>query len=302
MVLNINDIKEAPPPTAPMILVYGVEGLGKTSLALDFPDPVYLQIAPEAPPRHLRPKGFGVLRTYDDVMGALRALYKEPHSYQTVVIDSLTALEPLLMQDVCIRNKWKDIEAPGFGKGYVAAEAAWRSFMKGCAALCAGRNLTVVLIGLAEAGEHTEPGMAGYKKYNLRLHKRAVGIVTQTPDAVLFLNTKVTVKETDTGFGKKDGHAVGGGTRWLFCDGRPAFNAKNRFNLPEAIMLDDVHPYAALASYFATEDSPGQGNPGPLTNGLELSIPDDPLLIVNEPTSQVEHSKALGGDTLGGMA
>ena len=113
--------------------------------------------------------------------------------------------------------------------------------------------MNIIWLALALAQNHEEPGSVPYKRYDLKLHKRAEGWVTQAADGVLFLNTKVVIKESEGGFGKKNNHAEGGGTRWMFTDGRPAFVAKNRHNLPEAIMLPKGRAWAEFSKYLDLE-------------------------------------------------
>lgn len=250
MAISIASLKKMNVSLPPLLLVYGVAGIGKTSLALEFPNVAYIQIAPERPPVDQQPMTFGELNQYQQVVEALGALYQEEHNIKTVVIDSLDALEPLIWQETCLRNSWKDIEQPGYGKGYVAADYVWRDIIAGCEALRRDRGMTVIWLALTEASAHEEPGSQPYKRYDLKIHKRAESLTTQAADAVLFVNTKVAIKETDTGFGKKQAHAEGGGTRWLFTDGRPAFVAKNRFAMPDALPIPQRAAYDAIAKYL----------------------------------------------------
>lgn len=250
MAISLSSLKRASVALPPLMLVYGTAGMGKTSLALQAPGAVYVQIAPERPPADTDPLGFGELTEYGQVIEAIGALYSGEHEHKTVVIDSIDALEPLIWRETCLRNQWKDIEQPGYGKGYLAADHVWRELVAGCDALRRDRNMQVIWLALADATNHEEPGAQPYKRYDLKVHKRAEGLLTQAADAVLFLNTKVVIKETEAGFGKKNAHAEGGGTRWMFTDGRPAFVAKNRFNLPDAIPLPKGEAWSALAKYL----------------------------------------------------
>lgn len=256
MAISLASLKRASVTLPPLMLVYGTAGMGKTSLALQAPGAVYLQIAPERPPSDISPTGFGELTEYGQVAEALGALYNEAHEFKTVVIDSMDALEPLVWRETCLRNQWKDIEQPGYGKGYLAADHVWRELIAGCDALRRDRGVQVIWLALAEASNHEEPGAQAYKRYDLKIHKRAEGLLTQAADAVLFLNTKVVIKETEAGFGKKNTHAEGGGTRWMFTDGRPAFVAKNRFNLPDAIPLPKGEAWVALSKYLPGAEVP----------------------------------------------
>jgi hypothetical protein len=45
------------------------------------------------------------------------------------------------------------------------------------------------------------------------------------------------IKKDDLGFGKTSSRGISSGERLLFTSERPAYLAKNRFNLPESIPL-----------------------------------------------------------------
>jgi AAA domain len=250
MAIALSSLRKISNQLQPLILIYATAGMGKTSTALEAENAVYIQIAPERPPVGIEPYGFGEMSSYGQVVEALAAIYTEDHNIKNVVIDSADALEPLIWQETCKRNNWPNLEAPGFGKGYMAADAVWREFLAGCDALRRDKGIGVTLLALADANNHEEPGQPPYKRYDLKLHKRAEGLLTQSADAVLFINTKVVVKEVETGFNKTDRHAEGGGTRWLFTDGRPAFVAKNRFNMPDSMALPKGQAWAAIQKFL----------------------------------------------------
>lgn len=282
---------------APLILVYGPAGIGKTSLALASPNCLYLPISPEAPPRNIKCKRLEAANDFNTVMNTLRSLYKEQHGYSTVVVDSLDALEPYVVQETCRMNGWPDIETPAYGKGWLANDATWRRVIAGFDALRRNRGIMVVWTALAESTTHEDPGTPPYKKYSLRLHKRAEKLVTQAADAVLFINTKTTMKELDTGFNQKTYVADGGGTRWAFTDARPAFIAKNRFNMPDAIILDKKDPWAALSKYITFNPPKKQlVEPELPFNGQAkpLSIPEDKP----NPHAQETLEQTVGGDSI----
>jgi hypothetical protein len=258
MTLDLSSLTTVSSTTMPIILTYGVAGMGKTSLALNAPDPVYFQIAPERPPAGVSAPGFADIEDFSSLMEGIAAIYSEAHPFKTMVLDSLDALEALVWRETCLRNNWRDLEQPGYGKGYLAADVVWRELITACDALRTERGMLIMWLALAEATNHEEPGAQPYKRYDLKLHKRATGLLTQAADALLFVNTKVVLKESEAGFGKKNVHAEGGGTRWLFADARPAFNAKNRMGMPDMLQLPKASPWAALAPYLPSESAEEQ--------------------------------------------
>jgi DNA polymerase III delta prime subunit len=251
MAISIKDLKTRCANQAPRVLIYGPPGVGKTTLASEFPDPVFLQVE-EGTPGDLELASFGALGDFDQVMEAIGSLYTEEHDRKTVVLDSLDKFEPHVWAKVCADNGWASIEAPGYGRGYVEADRVWREFFDGINALRRDRGMTIVLIAHSTITTFPNPAGAEYPRWDIRLHKRALGIVQDEVDAILLVNQEAALKQDDSGFGKKRTHAAGGSTRWIYCDGRPSWVAKNRYSMPEKVIYRKGEGYSELAPFFPT--------------------------------------------------
>src|SRR6188472_386951 len=94
MAISIKSLHRKTATEPPRILLYGPEKAGKTTLASEFPNPVFLQI--EDGTGSLELDTFGKLTSYADVVDAITALMTEEHSFKTVVLDSVSALQPLV--------------------------------------------------------------------------------------------------------------------------------------------------------------------------------------------------------------
>jgi len=246
---DLHTVKATMPPRA---LIYGPPGIGKTTLAAEWPDPVFLQVE-DGTPSDLELQSFGRLDSYDKVMEAIALLYTEHHKGKTVVLDSLDKLEPLVWAKVCADNQWQNIETPGFGKGYVAADNYWREMLDGMNALRRDKGMGVVYIAHSTIETVNDPMTASYSRYDIRLHKRAIGIFQDEVDAILFLNQDITLKQNDpkakTGPGTRV-RADGGGNRFIHATPRPAYVAKNRYNLPDKVQYEKGKGYETLAPFF----------------------------------------------------
>jgi hypothetical protein len=112
-------------------------------------------------------------------------------------------------------------------------------------------GLTVVLLAHSAVETVNDPRASSYTSYQLRLHKRARGLVQDEMDVIAFLATDVAVISEDAGFNKKRSRGEGGSARWLHFDGRPAFVAKSRFDLPAKILCPkDFDVSVSLAPMF----------------------------------------------------
>lgn len=252
MAISLASLKRAGdtrrPPT---LLGYSVHGLGKSSLAAGAPDPVFIQTEDGLVNKRLAEiPTFGLLKTYGEIMEAIGSLYVEDHDRKTVVLDTLDHTEPLVWQEAVARMGWRDIEhdaegKTGFGKGYLGADSVWRELLDGFAALRDEKGMTVVFLAHSEVKRVEPPDTEPYDRYLIKLHKRAAALVQERVDAVLFMNYRVSIiKDAKAGQKKDQGHArgVGGGSRVVYTEERPAFLAKNRFDMPDSIQLPDMQP------------------------------------------------------------
>lgn len=238
MAISLASLKYGPDKRPPRILMHGTSGVGKTTFASGAPNPVFIQTE-DGLGLMDRPT-FGLLKTFDEVMQALGALYTEDHQFQTLVVDSTDWLEPLVQAEACRRNGWSSIEQPGYGKGYVEAVNVWREYVEGINALRDDKGMTIVQLAHTDVKRFENPETEPYDRYIVKLHKSAAALLMEHSDIVLFANYRVSVVETKD---KKSTRAKGGGERRMFAAERPAFIAKNRYNLPDEMPLD----WSALA-------------------------------------------------------
>ena len=226
----------------PRIMVYGTEGIGKSTLAARSPQPVFVQT--EDGLGEIDCHKFPLAGTFDDVIAALTELHAEEHDFQSIVVDSLDWLERLIWDAVCETYGAKSIEKVdgGYGKGYIYALSPWRQFLDRLSALHKDRCMAVILIAHAKIEKFEDPESSPYDRYSPRLHKHAGALLTEWCDAVLFATRKLRTQTEDTGFGRKRtiAHAVGkdGGERVLRTVGGPSCVAKNRYDLEPELPLD----------------------------------------------------------------
>ncbi len=259
MTISLNNLVQKKPDKPPMIVIYGRGKMGKTTLAAGFPKPIFIQTEDGAGSLELTSFSEEPLTSFADVNQALIELATEEHDFQTLVIDSLTQMEPLVWKETCKRSsddpngRWSSIEDPGYGKGYVAADEVWRDFLSACAWLRDHKRMTIILIAHEMVERFSDPERDDYDRYKMRLHKRADAMIRERADIVGFLNAVITLDQEKTGFGKntkKITKAKGSGQRALNLAPRPTFEAGNRYRMPDKILINETDGYTALAPYM----------------------------------------------------
>jgi hypothetical protein len=236
MALSLAQLTRANTPKPPRMLIHGVAGVGKTTLAAGANAPVFIQT--EDGLGLLPVPHFPLATSFEAVLEALVALYTEDHDFKTVVVDSVDWLEPLIWAKTCRDNGWNSIEDAGFGKGYIAALNLWRQYLDGLNGLRDDRGMTVIQIAHTDIKRFDSPEHDPYDRYVIKLHARAAALLQEHSDLVLFANYRISTVKADVGFNKKVNRALGSGERVLHTAERPAFLAKNRFGLPETLPLD----------------------------------------------------------------
>ena len=96
MLENIQTGRENKPPR---IMVYGQEGVGKSTFGASAPAPVFIQT--EDGLGEIDTCKFPLAQNIGDVIAELTALRDEEHNFRTVIIDSLDWLERLIFDEVC---------------------------------------------------------------------------------------------------------------------------------------------------------------------------------------------------------
>lgn len=280
-------------PKAQKIVVYGVEGIGKTTLAAHFPDPLFIDT--EGGSSHIDVARIDPApRTWEALLQTVDAVRAE-RPCSTLVIDTADWAERLCSEHVCAKGGKSSIEDWGYGKGYVMMAEEFGRLLDKLTEL-AESGIHVALLAHSEVRKFEEPNEAGaYDRWELKLsktgQKKIAPMVKEWADAVLFLNYKQVVENV-----AKEGQApklkARGGKRVIFATHHACWDAKNRWGMPDESPLDwaSISPYlpdmrasqpgAAPQSAPAEPSAPKVAGPGQTitygAQGATVAPTDDP--------------------------
>lgn len=225
------------------ILLYGVEGVGKSVWAASAPDPIFL--ASEDGVNHLDVASFSDPRpsTYDEVLAAVDWLADSEHGFRTLVIDTLDWVEHLVRDKIIATNRdiksgapWTAQDYDAWGRGVKLAVDEFRKLVAALERLQARKAMEVILVVHARVKTFKNPVGEDYMIYAPKLGGDELpALFVEWCEAVLFANYDITVKATPGSFAKGKARI---GDRVLYTQKTSAWEAKNRHGVPPCINLD----------------------------------------------------------------
>ena len=221
------------------VTICGDSGLGKTTLAASFPNPIVIRAEDglQAIPSAQRPDAFPVLKKESDLWEQLKALYREDHKYKTLILDSVTALESMFINHV-VESDPKNPKSinqalGGYGAGLQAVAAMHQRVRRATEFLTDNKNMHIVFVAHADTETIELPDQDPYTPYSLRLGKKSMAPYIDDVDIVGFL--KLETFTTGDGERKK---AISDGSRLLVTYATAANISKNRYNITEDLPVE----------------------------------------------------------------
>ncbi|MEG0259895.1 MAG: ATP-binding protein [Lysinibacillus sp.] len=270
-------------PTAKKVVIYGPEGVGKSSLTSQFPSPIFIDTEGSTTELDVQrlPKPSSWQMLNDQVDWAKNQYHLGV--YKSLIIDTADWAERLCALSICATHNKKGVEDFGYGKGYVFLEEEFGRFLNKLIDVVEA-GMHVVLVAHSQIVKFEQPDeMGSYDRYQLKLSKKVAPLVKEWADLLLFLNYKTFSVAADDS-GKK--HKAQGGRRVMYTTHHPAWDAKNRQGLPDELPLE----YAQIAHIF----SPIQQAPPvqqqvapPVQPPVQTTVPEPP---VQQPVTQVQHA------------
>ena len=232
---------------AQKVVIYGTEGIGKSSLASQFPEPLFIDT--EGSTDNMVVARLDKPTSWIMLNNQIAFIKANPTVCKTLVIDTIDWAESLCVDNLCAMHGKKGIEDFGYGNGYVYAKEEMGRFLNKLQDLIE-IGINVVLTAHAQIRKFELPDeMGSYDKYELKLGKKTSSqtapLVKEWADLLLFCNYKTYLISQEKSTKKK----AQGNQRVMYTEHNPAWDAKNRHGLPSELPLD----YNSIAHIFKTE-------------------------------------------------
>lgn len=268
-------------------VLYGPEGIGKSTFASHFPDPVFIDT--EGGTKRLNVARLPQPTSWAMLLDEVAEVRKGNVPCGTLVLDTADWAERLCIQAVCARAKVNGIEDFGYGKGYTYVKEEFSKLLDALEeVLNAGHN--VVMLAHAAITKFEQPDAVGnYDRWSMKTSKQVAPLLREWCDMLLFANYKTVVEKAGSGPNAKN--KASGGRRVLYTTHHPCWDAKNRFGLPEELPFE----YASIAhclpggSAPAATQTPVQHAPAPAPQPKHQ--PDADILPSPTPQPQPPHEE-----------
>ena len=211
--------------------IYAGEGVGKTTLAAAFPNPLFIDT--EGGTAHMDVRRIDRPGTWEELVEIVEEVARTPGICQTLVLDTADWAEHLAIDKVCRDYKLKSIEGANYGRGYTYLSDEFKALLRTCDKVI-DAGIHVVITAHAKMRKFEQPDeMGAYDRWEMKLSKQVAPLLKEWTDILLFLNYKTFVVTSESNTNK-----VQGGKRVMYTTHHPCWDAKNRYGLPEILDLD----------------------------------------------------------------
>lgn len=248
------------------VVIYGAEGIGKSTLAAQFPNPLFIDT--EGGTAQLDVRRIEKPGSFDELISVVNEVAADPNICKTLILDTADWAEQMCIAGVCAKYKKAGIEDFGYGKGYTYLSEEYSRLLNAFDSVIAA-GIHVVITAHAKMRKFEQPDeMGAYDRWEMKLSKQVAPLLKEWCDLLLFCNYKTFVVTA-----QNETKKVQGGKRVMYTSHHPCWDAKNRHGLPEEIELD----YGNIAHIFGKMVSAPKAAPMTDTEAASSETAPTPL-------------------------
>ena len=242
---------------AQKVVVYGPEGIGKSTFAAQFPDAVFIDT--EGSTKELDVRRLPVPSSWSYLLWEVDQVKQDPGICSTLIIDTADWAEKMCIEEMCSKHQVNGLEGFGYGKGYVYLAEEFGKLLNKLTDLVE-IGINVVLTAHAIMRKFEQPDESGaYDRWELKLQKKTAPLLKEWADMVLFANYETyVVKEGEAKKAK-----ARGGKRVMYTTHHPCWDAKNRKGFSEKMDFDFSNIASAIPVKSALEVQITVADPAP---------------------------------------
>jgi hypothetical protein len=257
------------------VVNYGPEGIGKSTFASHFPNPVFIDV--EQGTAHLDIARTPTPASYTMLRQLIESLTRDAQGYNTLVIDTADWAERLTIMHICSQNNMASLGGlDDYGKSYNLLAEEWAKFLDSLTNLSLTQGIHIVILAHAQMRKFELPEEAGkFDRWELKLERKTGALLKEWPDMLLFATYKTMVVDI-----KKTKKAQGG-ERILRTTHHPCWDAKNRHSLPPELPYEFKSIAHALSNATPATQPPAQPEMADITpEGIPLATPGVPTSLI----------------------
>ena len=276
------------------VVVYGPEGIGKSTFASKFPNALFIDT--EESTKHMDVARFPKPTSWTMLMEQVRHVKANPHVCSTLIIDTADWAEQLCAADICAKNDVKSLGSIAYGNGHIYLADEFGRLLNLLSDVIE-KNINVVITAHAAMRKFEQPHeMGAYDRWELKLHKKISALVKEWADMVLFANYEVLVVNVDNQGAQKGKNKAQGGQRVIYTEHNPCWDAKNRHGLANKLDFS----YDAISHCITT--LPSKAEPA-IETSVQTSVPiiteetQAPTNVTEDKPMEIEPPQSFTSDT-----
>ena len=187
------------------VVLYGVEGIGKTSLAAQTPDPLFIDT--EGGTAHLDVRRLQKPETWEELIALIKEVAATPDVCRTLVLDTADWAEAMAIDHICQKFRQPGLESFGYGKGYTFLSEEFSRLLAACDEVIASGKHVVITAHAKQRRVELPDETGGFDVWGLKLSKQCAPLLKEC-GALLFLQpyqNKTIVVATDSSTHKAQG-------------------------------------------------------------------------------------------------